>query len=791
MTNRAFALRKRFMSMLCAGLVVFACGLSGAALAAPQISPTLISTSTTTRAVALESVTMHAEPFSLSSEGNFNAGDPRTRIEIYCMNLDFLAGEMSISGNILVGDPNALTVDAEDAAHNHYPLKVEYVAQVPPLLDSQGNITTDFRGLYMVIVRLNDSMTSNLGDVLLRLTLHGMSSNRVRTAIGTIGGGPADDPGAVPTPAPATPPTPNMNPQTLAQFQAQFSNPAFPSDQDLRRFLEQASWGGKGDDSDFNHLRAVGIPAYMNEQFNTPTQFNDASDPLFLLSSDYPASAPYPQFYPASPPAPVCDANCLRDFYSLYPLQRQFMSNALTQPDQLRQRVSFAFHKFIVVGGQPLNNNQAFWYAPYLQTIDRNSLGNFRTMLFELTLNPGMGEYLNMRGNSVVNRANPTPNENYAREIMQLFSIGVDTLNQNGTPVLDAQGNRVPSYDQTTIANLARVFTGWDLGPNKASAVDGSLTAANYLDPMVPNGNANRYDIAAKTLLTDINHPSPVVVPACANCVVAGSNNLANTQAYAITSLNTAIDNLFNNPNTEPYVCTQLIHQMVTSNPAPAYVGRCSAAFANNGSGVRGDMKAVITAILLDPEARGDVKTDPNYGHLREPVLLMTHLLRAFNAVTDGVLVTSITPGSFSTSLGQNVFNPPTVFSYFPADFGLPGTSLVGPEFGILDTSTTYARANFMNTLFLQNTGIPGIPPSGTNRPTGTQINYAAYQAMAGTPQTLVDALNAKLMHGSMSQAMNANISATVNAITAADPAGRTRTAIYLVATSAQYQVER
>src|SRR6266705_2441748 len=205
---------------------------------------------------------------------------------------------------------------------------------------------------------------------------------------------------------------------------------------------------------------------------------------------------------------------------------------------------------------------------------------------------------------------------------------------------------------------------------------------------MVPNGNANRYDIAAKTLLPDINHASAVVVPACGNCVVGNSNNLANTQAYAITSLNTAIDNLFNNPNTGPYVCTQLIHQMVTSNPAPAYVGRCSAAFANNGSGVRGDMKAVIMAILLDPEARGDTKTDPNYGHLREPVLLLNNLLRMFNATSDGVLLTNVAgAGSFTTLLGQDVFNPPTVFSYFPANYGLPGTSLIGPEFGILDTS--------------------------------------------------------------------------------------------------------
>ena len=204
-------------------------------------------------------------------------------------------------------------------------------------------------------------------------------------------------------------------------------------------------------------------------------------------------------------------------------------------------------------------------------------------------------------------------------------------------------------------------------------------------------------------------------------------------------------------------------------------------------------MKAVITAILLDPEARGDVKTDPNYGHLREPVLLMTHLLRAFNAVTDGVLVTA-SPNSFSTPLGQNVFNPPTVFSYFPADYGLPGTSLVGPEFGILDTSTTYARNNFMNTLFVANSGT-GIPISGANRPSGTQINFSSYQALAGTPQQLVDALNTRLMHGTMSAAMNASIVAAVTAVTNANASiqalQRTQTAIYLVASSAQYQVER
>jgi hypothetical protein len=174
--------------------------------------------------------------------------------------------------------------------------------------------------------------------------------------------------------------------------------------------------------------------------------------------------------------------------------------------------------------------------------------------------------------------------------------------------------------------------------------------------------------------------------------------------------------------------------------------------------------------------------------------LQMTNLLRTFNATSDGVLAS--TPFSYTNDLGQNLFNPPTVFSYFPADFGLPGTNLFGPEFGVLDTSTTYKRTNFVNTLFLANSG-NGIPISNPNRPLGTQVSYAAYQAMAGNPQQLVDALFAKMMHDnpspqpSLYSQMKSNIVAAVTAISSGDPAGRTRTAIYLIATSSQYQVER
>jgi uncharacterized protein (DUF1800 family) len=692
---------------------------------------------------------MKPEPFQPTASVNFSP-DTRTRIAIFAMGLDLLAGE----------GVSAFTADAEDSTHTRYPLTVEYVGQVP-----------GFTGITMVILRLNDAM-GDLGDVLLRLNLHGGSSNRVRVAIGHVGGGPADDPCAqalqptCATPAPQIPPTP-PTPLTIAQYQALFSDPSLAADADGIRFLEQATWGPT--DGDLNHLRQIGMQAYLNEQFNMPPQFSD-------VQSDYPSTP----LYPVNQPSP-CDATCVRDNYTLYPLQKQFFTNALTQPDQLRQRVSFALHQLIVAAGAELNNNETSWYAPYLQTIDRNAFGNFKQLLTDITLNPGMGQYLNMRGNSVVNPANPMPNENYAREIMQLFSIGVDMLNPDGTPVLDAQGNRVPTYSQADITNLARVFTGWDLAANRTTNINGIDTpVTNYIDPMILNGNTNRYDLGQKTLFS-------VSFPACTNCTTT-----LQKQTYKAGELTTALNLLFNHQNAGPYLCTQLIHQLVTSNPTPAYVGRCSAAFADNGAGTRGDMKAMITAILLDPEARGDVKNDSNYGHLREPVVLMTNLLRTFNVTSDGVLAS--TPFSYVNDLGQNLFNPPTVFSYYPADYGLPGTTLFGPEFGVLDTSTTYKRANFVNTLFLANGG-NGIPANLPNRPSGTQVNYSTYQSLAGNPQQLVDALNTRMMHGTMSQAMNANIVAAVTAITNANATTqaqqRTQTAIYLVATSSQYQVER
>jgi len=519
------------------------------------------------------------------------------------------------------------------------------------------------------------------------------------------------------------------------------------------------------------------MQAYLNEQFNAPPLFSD-------VQSNYPRKT----LYPIIKPTQNCP-DCF-DAYNMDNLQQQFAKNAITKPDQLRQRIAFALHKFIVVSGPALNtsNGVSSWYSPYLQILDRDAFGNYRQLLFDITLNPGMGSYLNMAGNSRV-----APNENYAREVMQLFSIGVDKLNQDGTPVLDANGNRIPTYGQTEITNLARVFTGWVIGNTNVNTFNGE-TVPDYLSPMVITNNVGANgpaDTDAKTLLNGLQ------LPACSDC----AGNFTRLSAYKNDELNAAIDNLFNHQNTAPYVCTQLIHSLVTSNPSAAYVGRCAATFANNGSGVRGDMKAIVTAILIDPEARGELKTDPNYGRLREPVQFILNLLRTFNATSDGALFNAVSGNmacgrpflsAFSTCMGQELFNPPTVFSYFPADYNLPSTNLTAPEFAIFDTFITYQRLNFANTLFLANNG-NGLPALGASRasPTGTQLNYASYQAQAGTPENLVDMLNTNMMHGTMSPSMRASIIDAVTTIPSSDAANRTRVAIYLVATSSQYQVQR
>ena len=732
-----------------ASLLLLICFVS--AYAGVNKKPTLLSQSTNTRAVAFESVTMRAEPFSVNATVAFSP-DNRTRLCIFAMDLELLPGEGA----------NAFTSDVQDASGKIYPLRVEFMGAVP-----------GFPGITMFIVRLNDEL-GDVGDVLLRLNLHGMSSNRVRVAIGHSGGGPADDPGAVATPAPETPP-PADTPLVPDSFTGT------PSDADAIRFLEQTTWGPTA--ADLAHVKAVGFRAYLNEQFTAPvTNMADQSN-----YPDLPFAPEDGTACPTSQPTPDQQI-CTRDNFTMYQVQRNFYSNALYGPDQLRQRVAFALHQIMVVSSSSEVNRPA-WLTPYLQALDRNAFGSYRTLLQEITLTPAMGEYLDMRLSTRTNA-----NENFAREILQLFSIGTDTLNIDGTPQRDAQGVPIPSYGQTQVNEFTRVFTGWNF-------VSGTIApgTANWRDPMVPRGGTS-HDFGAKTLLNGFT------TTACSS--TSGAPNVACAQA----DLAAALDNIANHPNVGPFISKQLIQHLVTSNPSPAYVERVARVFNNdcNGlypqscTGTRGNLKFVVQAILLDPEARGDVKTDPNYGKLREPAQYIIGFLRAFNvksfdklSTSDGVLGNRSTT-DFTGTLDQPIFAPSTVFSYYQPGYEVPGTKILGPAFGILSTSTTLRRANDINTLVYSGVSVNPSPSlTSPDRPRGTSIDISNLEAMAVNPNDfqITNTLNALLFHGTMSTQMRDTIVTAMNAINDSTLATRhqkrARVAVYLAATSSQYDIQR
>jgi len=574
-----------------------------------------------------------------------------------------------------------------------------------------------------------------------------------------MGGGPSDDAGAVATPAPVTPPPadPPLTPDSYT---------GVASDGDTVRLLEQASWGPTS--AEVTRVKAMGFRAYLNEQFSAsvtnPAKGSNYPD-LTFPPDDNAVGCPT-----GSPP------ECIRDNYTLYPIQRTFFTNSLYGQDQLRQRVAFALHQILVVSGRDINRPS--WMTPYLQALDRNAFGNFRTLMNDITLNPAMGEYLDMRLSTRTNQ-----NENFAREVLQLFTIGTSELNLDGTPKRDAQGIPIPSYSQTIVNEFTRVFTGW----NFATPISAGVT--NYRDSMAPRGGTN-HDTGAKTLLNSFN------LPLC-----PGTDNAA----CARSDLAAGLDNIFNHPNTGPFISKQLIQHLVTSNPSPAYVQRvarvfnndCDALYADSCTGVRGNLRAVVQAILLDPEARGDLKTDPNYGKLREPAQYVNNVLRALSvksfdksSTSDGVLAGRSTT-DFSGTLDQPIFQPATVFSYYQPDYEVPGTKILGPAFAILSTSTTLRRANDVNTLVY--TGV--APTTGsTDRPRGTATDLASLEALASNPGAIADQLNALMLHGTMSTVMRNSLITAMNAIPTSDASfahKRAQVAAYLVATSSQYDIQR
>lgn len=714
-------------------------------------TPVLISMEGTPRVLAFRS--LRSKRYSLSAPAPESFA-PNSRITIFVGNLDLMEGEGA----------NAFRVHALDADGRMFRF---------PSLDIQP--VPGYQGLYALTTQLTDEIgywpqPEAYGDMKVYVTWRGLASNSLALGFGKSGGLEAFGKTLKPTPVSEL-----RVKRSSGKLQPQKDLFGYKWSGDRLRFLEQATFGPTWDLD--QRLRRIGLRTWIAEQFSLP----------------YPsANNPYPN-QPLKPGNAQADCNgdqndvpdvpvtCFRDTYTMYQIQTWNMREAFYGAAQLRHRVSWALSQIWVTSGNDIQQSRHM--VEWHKVLSNNAFGNYRNLMKEMTLNPTMGDYLDM-----VRSTKNNPNENYARELNQLFTIGLFMMNPDGTFQRDANNELIPTYDQNVINNFTKVLTGWNFCNNAVNCPNFAVGTVNFIDPVVLN--TNNHDLTAKTLLS---YPGSTTtdVPACP----APCTTTTERATYANNSLEQALDNIFYHPNLGPYIGRTLIQQMVTSDPSPAYVSRVTAAFNDNGNGVRGDMRAVIRAILLDPEARGDTKTDPNFGKLREPFLFATNFARIFG-VRDAS-GTGTSDGYFTgrgefTGMGQIPFQSPTVFNYYPPDYVIPGTSLLGPEFALMTTGTTIQRTNYINRMVF--TTIP-IPGGTTNSPQGTSYNFDDVVAASSADPTgnkMMDLLNQKMMHYTMSPQMRESIrvAATQN-IAASNPLGRARQAIYLVATSSQFQVQR
>ncbi|MGA9671470.1 MAG: DUF1800 family protein [Terracidiphilus sp.] len=491
------------------------------------------------------------------------------------------------------------------------------------------------------------------------------------------------------------------------------------------RLLDQATFGPTL--ADIQKVQNIGIDAYITNQFNTP------DTPLPNIPSPLPAVC-----LAANTPT-VCE-------------ESEWWQTALTGNDQLRQRVAFALSELFVISS---DSDNATTITYYHNTLAQDAFTNFSTIMNDVTLSPGMGAYLNML-NSAKAPTGQIANENYARELMQLFTIGLNELNLDGTLQLDANGNPIPAYTQAQVQAFARAYTGWTY----ATSTGGSPTnfpnkTPNYFAPMA--AVESEHDTSSKTLL---------------NGTVLSAGQTAQED------LNGALTNIFNHPNVGPFVCRQLIQHLVKSSPTPAYISRIAAVFANNGSGVRGDMQAVIRAILEDEEARaGDTNPLDDGGHLREPILWITGYLRAIGFTNTDANGSYYSLSNYSNNLNERPYRSGSVFNFFPPSYVIPQTTINAPEFDLENTASVILRLSLANTMVL-------------NKITGFSTDLSATstlgQIAAASPANLVDTLGMMFMHGQMPTDMRTQILSTISGLGTAQ---QVRVAVYLVITSSQYKV--
>lgn len=459
-------------------------------------------------------------------------------------------------------------------------------------------------------------------------------------------------------------------------------------------------------------------------------------------------------------------------------------TNVVNGQDQLRQRMAFALSEILVVSDQSAALSfQAQATSSYYDILVNNSLGNFRTLLEKVTLSPAMGLYLNMFRNDKANPATGVhADQNFAREVMQLFTVGLVRLNIDGSVQIDSRGIPIPTYGQNEVEQMSNALTGWASTPTQNTGENAWRFDVDYVNPMV--AYPNHHDTSAKTII------GGVVIP---------------SGGTAEQDLKIVLDTLFNHPNVGPFIASQLIKRLVTSNPSPAYVQRVATVFNNNGIGTRGDLLAVARAILTDPEAV-TVSTANAYGKLREPLIRMAHLWRAFSAAdqSGNLAEFSVLQTSFS-GFAQSVLSAPSVFNFFQPDYVRSGSlalaGLVVPEFQITNENTLVLTNNqlqrqayqFIDSSGTIHTGANGFP-SDNQGATTVYLRTANWEALAADPTALVDRMNMVLMAGTMPASMRSSLIDYATSIPTSENfyrASRVIETADLIINSSQYAVQR
>jgi uncharacterized protein (DUF1800 family) len=528
-------------------------------------------------------------------------------------------------------------------------------------------------------------------------------------------GGSSSGGGGTPTPTPT--PTPTTPPLTTAQ---------------ASRFLAQASMGASK--TDITNLAGTTIDAWLTTQLGVarPLKFWD-----FLVNNGY---------------RDIANINNQAGFDAMV------WAQLISSSDTLRQRVGLSLINMLVVSIDGFSSSfRQFVMAAYLDVLWDNAFGNYRDILDGVASSAAMAYYLTFLGNTKANATTGSvPDENFARELMQLFTLGLYQLNMDGTQVLSG-GKPVETYTQADVSGGARVWTGWNLANNDNTTPDRMRL------PLV--NTASQHETGATTFLN-------ITIP-------AGTDGP--------TSKKLALDGIFAHANVPPFVSKQLIQHMVTSNPSPAYVSRVSAVFANNGNGVRGDMKAVIRAILTDSEARSDANiTSTSFGKLREPVVRLTQWARAFNVTSPTNLWPFGNTNSTANRLGESLGHAPSVFNFFRPGYTPPGSSvsaqgLVAPEFQIVNEPSVVSYVNYMQTLIASGAG-------------EAKADYTSLTTLIADSQALLNELNLILAANQISAATITSLKAALDSIAVTTTAGQTNrlvAAITLIMAAPEYLVQK